>query len=210
MIKYVFFDFNGTILDDVDLCLNLLNKMLKNQNKKELNIDEYKDVFQFPVKKYYELAGIDFNIESFESLSLKFIQDYQDASYNCNLYPNLLEVLEELDKRGIKKVVLSASQIDNLTKQLEHFKIYDKFDKVLGLSNIYANSKIEVARNFIKDNNILPNEVLSIGDTTHDYEVSKELGFNIILFSKGHQSRKVLESKGVPVVDDLMGLLEFI
>ena len=26
--KYVIFDFNGTILDDVDLCLSLLNEML--------------------------------------------------------------------------------------------------------------------------------------------------------------------------------------
>ena len=42
MIKYVFFDFNGTIIDDVDLCLELLNKILKGQNKKIVNMEEYK------------------------------------------------------------------------------------------------------------------------------------------------------------------------
>ena len=33
MKKYVIFDFNGTIIDDVDLCLVLLNEFLIDQNK---------------------------------------------------------------------------------------------------------------------------------------------------------------------------------
>lgn len=33
-IKYIFFDFNGTLLNDVDLCLELLNGLLRGQNKK--------------------------------------------------------------------------------------------------------------------------------------------------------------------------------
>ncbi len=31
--KHIIWDYNGTILDDVDLCLNLLNEMLVQQNK---------------------------------------------------------------------------------------------------------------------------------------------------------------------------------
>ena len=45
MIKYVFFDFNGTIINDVDLCLDLLNEILRKQGNKELDIDTYKNVF---------------------------------------------------------------------------------------------------------------------------------------------------------------------
>ena len=33
MIKYLIWDFNGTILDDLDLSIELLNKILKKQNK---------------------------------------------------------------------------------------------------------------------------------------------------------------------------------
>ena len=37
-IKYIFFDFNGTLIDDVKLCLDLLNEMLEDmengKNKK--------------------------------------------------------------------------------------------------------------------------------------------------------------------------------
>ena len=54
MIKYIFFDFNGTIIDDVDLCLELLNKLLKSQNKPTFDIDGYKKIFTFPIIKYYD------------------------------------------------------------------------------------------------------------------------------------------------------------
>ena len=33
MIKYVIWDFNGTILDDKELSLNLLNEILKTREK---------------------------------------------------------------------------------------------------------------------------------------------------------------------------------
>ena len=53
MIKHIFLDFNGTLLDDLDLCLDLLNWMLKDQNKPIVKKDKYKNIFTFPVKNYY-------------------------------------------------------------------------------------------------------------------------------------------------------------
>ena len=73
MKKYVFFDFNGTILNDVDLCLELLNKILSKQKKPLVDEKQYKNIFTFPIKKYYELAGVDFSLNTFEELSHDFI-----------------------------------------------------------------------------------------------------------------------------------------
>ena len=68
MEKYLFLDFNGTVLNDVDLCLNLLNEMLVEKKKNALNIEEYKNVFTFPIKNYYIKAGFDFNGYTYEEL----------------------------------------------------------------------------------------------------------------------------------------------
>ena len=59
MTKYVFFDFNGTIINDVDLCLDLLNEILRKQGNREIDINTYKNVFKFPIKQYYIDAGVD-------------------------------------------------------------------------------------------------------------------------------------------------------
>lgn len=109
-MKWVFFDFNGTIIDDVELCLNLLNEILVSQNKNTVDLKKYKNIFCFPIKHYYELAGVDFNINSYEELSKWFIKEYQPQSFNCKLFPNLKETVLKLKDKGIMVGVLSASE----------------------------------------------------------------------------------------------------
>ena len=42
---------------------------------------------------------------------------------------------------------------------------------------------------------------LMIGDTYHDYEVAEALGLKPVLYTNGHNSRKVLERTNAPSVD---------
>ena len=44
-IKYIIWDFNGTILDDLDLCLDLLNGMLAKQQKPMVTKKDYLEIF---------------------------------------------------------------------------------------------------------------------------------------------------------------------
>ena len=49
-MKYVIFDFNGTLVDDIDLCITSLNILVKKYlNRDTVTRKEYKDVFGFPV-----------------------------------------------------------------------------------------------------------------------------------------------------------------
>lgn len=200
MIDTVFFDFNGTIIDDVDLCLNILNEMLESCGKNKINKERYLEIFRFPIVDYYRLAGFDFNDISFEALSKIFIEKYQQASLNCPLYPNVIETFTHLRGKGIKLVLLSASQIDNLIEQTNHFGISKYFDKILGIDNIYAKSKVSVGLDYINSSSINKETTLMIGDTLHDVEVANEMGIKPVLFSCGHQSKSVLSKAKVDIV----------
>lgn len=210
MKKYVFFDFNGTILDDVDLCLNLLNDILVMQGKETITKEDYRNIFCFPIKKYYEAAGIDFKMNSFEELSLDFIKKYQPASFKCNINKNLLKTVEKLKIDGYTVGILSASEINNLTEQLNVLGIYDKFDFVLGLDNIHAASKVEVAREFIKNNHINSDNIIFIGDTDHDALVSKSINAKCFLYTNGHQSRDVLRKCNEIMIDDFLEIFSYL
>ncbi len=209
-MKTIVFDFNGTIIDDLDLCLNILNKMLKDNGKKEVSKRKYKEIFRFPIIEYYKLAGFDFKQKSFEDLSVDFINLYQKPSLNCKLQKGFMKALKRLKANGYNLVVLSASQKDNLVEQLVHFKIDKYFDAILGTDNIYAKSKIEIGKKYFKENNINPNTTFMIGDTTHDYEVSKELGIKPILLSLGHESRRRLLKNNVFVCDSFSKAIDYI
>ncbi len=202
-IKYIFFDFNGTILNDVELCLDLLNEKLIKQNKQTLTLDEYKHVFKFPIRQYYLDAGLDFNIESFESMADSFIAKYQPASLTCGLYSCVIPTLKFLNEKNIKLIILSASETNNLNYQVNHYGINEYFDAVLGIDNIYAESKMGIGLKYINSHNIKKEECIFVGDTLHDFEIAKEMGVDAVLVECGHQAYDVIRESGAYIIHDI-------
>ena len=186
--EYIIFDFNGTILDDVDLCINILNYMLEEHGYEKITKERYLDIFTFPIIEYYKLAGFDFNKHSFNDLSIEFINMYQQASLKCPIYDGVIDLLNKLTKLNKKIILLSASQIDNLLEQTNYFEITKYFNKILGLDNIHAKSKVDIAKKYFIENNIDLSKAIMIGDTIHDMEVANELNIDSLLIANGHQS----------------------
>ena len=58
-IEVVIWDFNGTILDDVDLVVRSVNGQLARRDLPSLTIERYRDIFGFPVADYYRRIGLD-------------------------------------------------------------------------------------------------------------------------------------------------------
>lgn len=209
-IKYLFIDFNGTLLDDRQLCLDLLNEFLEEQHKKTLDMDSYKDIFGFPIREYYLKAGLTFENESYEDMAIRFIDQYKRLSLNCTLYDDVVDTLRYLKDRDVKLILLSASEINNLISQTNYYKITDYFDDILGTSDIYANSKEEIGIDYIKKNNIDLDECLFVGDTTHDFEVANKMGIYSVLVLCGHQSYKRLNELNVKLINSFNDIKEII
>lgn len=201
--KYIFWDFNGTIIDDVDLCLDLLNEMLEKRNLPLVSVEKYKHIFGFPIIEYYKRAGLNFENESFESMAVDFIKEYQPRSYQCSLYKGVVEALSSFKDAGIKQVLLSASEINNLKDQVNHFNLNSYFDEILGLDNIHAKSKVEIGNRFMENNHIDKSLCLMIGDTIHDKEVADSLGIDCILVASGHQAFDVLNVGNNKVINQI-------
>ena len=208
---YLVLDFNGTIIDDVDLCLNILNHLLEERNYKKVSLEEYKHIFTFPIKKYYINAGFDLEKYSFTSISNEFISLYQKASLNCKLYEGINELIDKCNNNRIKVVLLSASQIDNLKEQTDHFGLSEKFEAILGTSTIEAASKVEIGKKYFIDKQ--DKKILFVGDTTHDEEVASAIGADALLITHGHQAHDILlKANPLKVIDsfkeveDILGI----
>ena len=201
MEKYLFLDFNGTVLNDVDLCLNLLNEMLVLKNHKPLNLTQYKNVFTFPIIEYYKKAGFDFNGYTFKELADVFIVEYTRRNETeAFIFDDFWYLIEELRKIGYKVVLCSASKKVLLVEQLKYFGILEAFDDVIGLDDHFAVSKLELAKQYIKERDIDLLNSYFVGDTTHDAEVGAECGLNVVLINRGHQSNEVLNSTNKPIL----------
>lgn len=203
----IIWDWNGTLLNDIELCVQTINEMLQKRNLQKLTVDEYKEVFSFPVKDYYQKIGFDFNDEPFEIPAFEFIEEYNCQVKGCKLHQNSVSVLNYFQSVGIRQFVLSAMKQDALDQCLEQQNISHYFEHISGLDNHYAASKIENGQQLISELNLNASELILIGDTVHDFEVARELGCQCVLIANGHQSKHILESTGVLVIDELSQLL---
>lgn len=192
-MDYIFFDFNGTILDDKKLCLNLLNEMLKMRNHEMISEEKYLDIFTFPVQDYYIKAGFIFPKDNFTSLAEYFISRYEKESRKCLIFDDVIEVLKDLKTNGKHLYILSASEKNMLIRQLKEYQIFDYFDCILGKDNIYAEGKSEIGIEFINSHQLDKQKCLLIGDTKHDEETAHKMGIKCYLVARGHQSEKVLK-----------------
>ncbi len=209
--QHIIWDWNGTLLDDVQLCADIMNKLLKVRSLPTITLNTYREIFTFPVKEYYIKAGHDFVNESFEKIGKDFIDDYEMRKTECALYPYAAEVLEIMLSLKIEQHLLSAYKQNNLEDIIKHFGISEYFNSVRGLDHIYADGKIEVGKQLMNEisSNGKGSKVLLIGDTIHDYEVAKALNTDCLLVSNGHQNNEKLKSLNIPVIKNLKELFLF-
>lgn len=205
----IIWDWNGTLLNDLDLCIDSINSLLKKRSLKLLDHDSYKEVFSFPVKDYYRAIGFDFTKENFEIPAKEFIDLYDGSVKNCPLHFSAVEVLESFKAKGFQQFVLSAMKQSMLEKTLRHNGIFHFFEGVAGLNDHYAVSKVERGKELIEEFEIQTDDTWMIGDTNHDFEVARELGIKCILLADGHQSFERLNETGAPVLPGLNHLLSF-
>jgi len=207
-IDGIIWDWNGTLLNDIELCVLTINEMLGRRKLDLLSVDDYREVFSFPVRNYYQKIGFDFKTEPFEIPALEFINRYNEQMNQCRLHQDAFRVLNHFHSQGNRQFILSAMEQNALEDCLKHQQINHFFEHVSGLDNHYAVSKMENGHRLISDWNLNPADLVLIGDTVHDYEVAVGLGCRCILVANGHQSREVLNSTGALVIDRLEQLLD--
>ncbi len=199
--EVVLWDFNGTLLDDVQIGIDAENAMLARRGMPLLTLERYREVFDLPIIRYYRSLGYDFDREPYEQLAVEWVREYESRESRAPLHDGILAALQAFAEAGCRQVVLSASEHNMLCRQLLDLGIRSFFDEVIGVDNIEAHGKIGVAREWMSRQSAC--RAALIGDTLHDCEVAKELGVDCLLFSGGHQTRARLLQAGVPVCDTM-------
>jgi len=173
--QIIIWDWNGTLLNDVQMCVNCMNVLLEKRNLTRLTFDTYRSVFNFPVRDYYEKIGFDFGREDFEGPAKEFMDLYHRFLPETSLFPCAGKVLAYFKRKGYTQLILSAMEHNSLMKTLEDKGILNYFDAVSGIDNIYAGSKQEMARAFLNRLGLNSHNMVLVGDTLHDREVAQVL-----------------------------------
>lgn len=205
-MKYIVWDWNGTLLDDVPVCIDVMNGMLRRRGICQLTPGRYREIFTFPVENYYRAAGLDLEREPFTRLAAEYIAEYNRRAMDCRLRRGVLDTLQKLKDEGYVQIIVSASERHALEEQVEHYGVTGYFKAVLGIGDILAVTKEGVAREYMEANGISKDDVVFIGDTGHDWQVASGIGCRCLLVEGGHESRARLERSGAVVLSDIEGV----
>ena len=206
---HLFWDFNGTVYDDVEAGLVSTNIMLAERRLPIIDgEDAYREIFDFPIKEYYRKLGFDFSAEPYEQLAIQWVDLYNEKSKDAVTVAGVRETLAKARELGLKQVIFSATETAMLTRQLTGLGIIDCFDEIIGLDNIHAESKLHLAAKWREANPEA--KIIYVGDTIHDAENAKVLGADCLLFAGGHQSRRRLEACGCPIIENIEELVQYL
>ena len=205
--QLVLWDWNGTLLNDLQLSIQALNRLLaENGYPQQFDTRAYRKIFGFPIQDYYRRAGFDFSRHPYDRLAQRYMEMYIPASEGCRLSPGAKDVLAQLQKQGMRQVILSASPLDLLRHQVSAQGLEGFFEKLLGLSDIYAVSKVQLGVDWMQQSGIDPQSAVMVGDSLHDAEVAAAMGVRCVLYAGGHQSLSRLAQAGCPVIGRLRQL----
>ena len=193
----VVWDWNGTLLDDVDAAVAALNSMLAKRGIPAVTRDFYRANFRFPSRDFYIQLGVD--VEDWESICVDFHSAF--AAAPKGLRAGAHAVLERFASLGFRQVLLSAHREDLLKKDAADAGIADWFEAIAGTDNLSGASKLERATRLVRE--IQPRKMVFVGDTLHDAEVARATSAGCVLLECGHQTPERLAAAGCPLAAGL-------
>lgn len=201
---FVLWDWNGTLLNDLEMNLEIVDVLLsKHSIKTEVSREFYLNNFGFPVSRFYEKMGFDLSKHEFLSLADEYDEEYLKRLRKTELFENTRATLAALSSAGVHQAVISATEHERLVSQVKGYGIEEYFDAVLGTKNHFGNGKTDVAKEWLKNSGADPKRTVFIGDTLHDFECSKAIGCACFLIARGHNSKEKLLESGCEVFDDI-------
>ncbi|MHA1596287.1 MAG: HAD family hydrolase [Candidatus Asgardarchaeia archaeon] len=210
-MKAVIFDFDGTLVDSVDVIVEAFYLTAK---KRGFSTDRE------DVRKWVGTSGptIVRNVlgTSDRSFMEFFLKEWRGKMDELifekgwgKVVPNAIETIRELKKMGLKVGVGSGTPKKRLEIFLKHFGILDKLDAFAGSDEV-ENPKpspelfILVAKRLGVD----PKDCLIVGDSVYDVKAGKAMGAKTVLFMRGRN--KNLEVKPDFLITDLREVLRIL
>lgn len=211
MTRLAVFDWNCTLIDDVEACLTAKNAALAYLGHGPLDLAGIREVFTFPIIHAYERAGVhpDHYLAHAEAISEIFIETYEREAQKCGLRPGVIDTLEWLHACGIPAIVLSNHLEHLLRPRIEAMGIAGYFEAILGTDSyatiVHKMDKQERLQAYMQENGYQAKHSLIIGDTHEEAELARNLGLTSISITGGLFSRKRLEACRPDYIIDHVG-----
>ncbi|MFH1173873.1 MAG: HAD-IA family hydrolase [archaeon] len=201
MLKAVIFDFDGTLIQNLPLLVEVLNDYGKEHG---IHIDDVEQHRNKTLQELIKEMGLPFH--RIALLARRMKKEVRAKTSTTPFVPGMKSAMEALAKE-FKIGIVTANTEENVKIILEREQLHADF--------IYANSTIlgknRLLNKLLREQQLTPADVIYVGDEVRDVEACKRAKLHIIAVTWGYNAREILESYQADYVvdspDDLLRII---
>ncbi|WP_404418385.1 HAD-IA family hydrolase [Marinospirillum sp.] len=190
-IQLIIFDLDGTLLDTAPEVTLAANDALEEAGLRAISLEQTRQWVGRGAENFLEKA-LEFSAGQkkvvFAELLARFYYFYEKYSGTRSyLYPSAKEVVQYFHQQGKRLAVLTNKFKAGADKTLQAHGLYDYFDEVLGGDSFADKKPNPVGVHYLLDKyRVAPDEVLFLGDSSHDVQTAHQAGVKVWVFPHGY------------------------
>lgn len=189
-MKYVIFDFDGTLADSKKVMVSAWNQLAEKYHFKAIKLDELEAMKKLSIRERSKL--LNFPMYKMPIVIPQLYQLYRHAIQDVDLFEGVKELLIGLEKKGFKIAIISSNSEDIIKDFLSRNRI-ESVQHVLCSSRIFGKDRL-IAK-FLKANRVETSEVIYVGDEHRDIVACKKSGVKIIWVGWGYDAIEVIQAE---------------
>jgi CDP-L-myo-inositol myo-inositolphosphotransferase len=199
----IVFDFDGTIADTMPFLTALAVNLMT---------EHYPVEAADARKRYLDTVGVEFGRQLEElfpghpknaAVAAAFEGAKRTGMLDCPVFPDVVELLDLLDRRRVRRFVCSSTTRELLVSYLQSRALDSRFDDCLGYEpGLRKREQVEL---ILARHQIEPGEIVFVGDAPRDHELLSGTGVRFVGVHRLFDARD-FRRRGIASVDNLAGL----
>jgi phosphoglycolate phosphatase-like HAD superfamily hydrolase len=205
---HVVWDWNGTLLDDLDQVVAAVNVTLEALGEPPIDVPAYGAHYQRPVRRFYEsLLNRRVDGAEWEYIDEVFHKAYRELVPTITLAADAFEALEAVDTAGHTQSLLSMLSHDDLVNMASTFGISRFMRRVDGLRGERGVRKQASLERHLEVLGLEADQAVLIGDALDDVDAARATGTSCVMYDRGTFPREHVTRTGVRTAGTLVGAL---
>lgn len=175
MIKYIIFDFDGTLVDSLDIAITAANQLAEKYKFRPIHKTDMDHLRKLSIPDKCKYLG--FPLYKLPLWAPEFYTLYKHSSDKLTLFDGMKKILDELNSLGYQIAIISSNS-EHIIREFLHNNNVDYIKNIF--CSKYVFGKDVIIKRFLKDQRVGSAEVIYVGDEHRDVVACKKTGIKVI------------------------------
>ena len=192
MIKYVFFDFDGTLVDSKEVFITAYNHIAQKYNFKKIDAANLDHLRHLSMMERFRFLNVP--LYKIPFLTNEFLSLYKSGAGALSLIAGMENVLQKITDLGLETGIVSSNSETTIKRFVEKNGIH-------GISGVYCSGRLfgkdRIFRKILKDRNLAGSEVLYVCDELRDILACNKVQVKPIWVSWGFEIEEAVNGGNI-------------